>query len=73
MHVNHLNRVVHASTGKSTTVLLAERLVREAKHLLQYTSWSIAEIAYGLGFEYPSYFNNFFKKYTGLTPTALRG
>ena len=72
VHVNHLNRAVRAHTGKTTSAHIAERLISEAKALLQHTSWSTAEIAYGLGFEYPTYFNNFFKKQTGTTPSALR-
>lgn len=72
VHVNHLNRAVRALTGKSTSALIAERLITEARALLQHTSWSTAEIAYGLGFAYPTYFNNFFKKQTGSTPSALR-
>lgn len=72
VHVNHLNRAVRELTGKPTSAHIAERLVSEAKALLQHTSWSTAEIAYGLGFEYPTYFNNFFKKHTGASPSALR-
>jgi AraC family transcriptional activator of pobA len=37
-----------------------------------YTDWSVADIAYGLGFEYPTYFNNYFKRVTGSTPSAFR-
>jgi len=72
VHVNHLNRAVREHTGKSTSVLLAERLVQEAKALLVTTAWSTADIAYALGFAYPTYFNNFFKKHTGTTPSAVR-
>ncbi|OON65388.1 hypothetical protein B0919_24220 [Hymenobacter sp. CRA2] len=72
VHVNHLNRSVKEVTGKSTTALIAERLVSEAKVLLHHTDWSVTDIAYSLGFEYPNYFANFFKKHTGLTPLALR-
>lgn len=72
VHVNHLNRAVRTLTGKTTSAHIAERLIAEAKALLQHTSWSTAEIAYGLGFEYPTYFNNFFKKQTGTSPSALR-
>src|SRR5687768_1183549 len=72
IHVNHLNRSVKEVTGKSTTTLIAERIVTEAKALLQHTNWTIAEIAYALGFEYPTYFNNFFKRNTGTAPTAMR-
>jgi AraC family transcriptional activator of pobA len=72
IHVNHLNRSVKEVTGKSTTSLISERIIAEAKALLQHTDWSISEIAYALGFEYPTYFNNFFKKVTGSPPSALR-
>ena len=72
VHVNHLNHAVREVTGKSTSVHIAERVVAEAKALLRHTDFSIAEIAYCLGFDYPNYFNNFFKKNTGLTPLAIR-
>jgi len=72
IHVNHLNRSVKEVTGKPTTALIAERIITEAKALLQHTNWTIAEIAYALGFEYPTYFNNFFKRNTGTAPTAMR-
>jgi AraC family transcriptional activator of pobA len=72
VHVNHLNRSVKEVTGKSTTTHITERIVNEAKALLQFTDWNIADIAYALGFEYPTYFNNFFKKMTGTNPKSLR-
>ncbi|RAK68429.1 AraC family transcriptional regulator [Hymenobacter edaphi] len=72
VHVNHLNRAVKEVTGKPTTAHIAERVITEAKALLHHTSWSTAEIAYSLGFEYPTYFNNFFKKHTSTTPLAFR-
>ena len=72
IHVNHLNRSVKEVTGKSTTTHIAERVVSEAKALLQHTDWSIADVAYSLGFEYPSYFNNYFKRVTGIVPKAVR-
>jgi len=72
VHVNHLNRAVKEVTGKTTTEHLTERIISEAKALLKHTNWSVNEIAYSLGYEYPTYFNNFFKKQTGLTPNSLR-
>lgn len=72
VHVNHLNRAVKKVTGKTTTQHLTERMVSEAKALLQNTNWSINEIAYSLGYDYPTYFNNFFKKQTGFSPSSLR-
>ncbi|MRX38966.1 helix-turn-helix domain-containing protein [Flavobacterium sp. LC2016-23] len=72
VHVNHLNRSVKEITGKSTTAHITERIISEAKALLQHTDWSIADIGYSLGFEYPSYFNNYFKRLTGTVPKSLR-
>ena len=72
VHTNYLNRSVKEVTGKPTSVHIAERIAAEAKALLQHTDWSIADIAYKLGFEYPTYFNNYFKRVTGATPNSFR-
>lgn len=72
VHANHLNRVVKEVTGKTTTEHIAERIIKEAKALLMHTNWNVNEIAYSLGFEYPAYFNNFFKKQTQQTPRSYR-
>jgi len=72
VHVNHLNRAVKEVTGKTTSEHIAGRVAQEAKALLHHTDWNVSEIAYSLGFEYPAYFNNFFKKQTGSAPTAYR-
>lgn len=72
IHANYLNRAVKEVTGKPTTVHISERIISEAKALLQHTDWNISDIAYALGFEYPTYFNNFFKKNTGTNPKSLR-
>lgn len=72
VHVNHLNTAVQKATGKSTTAHISEQLFAESKSLLGFTDYSIAEIAYSLGFEYQSYFNRFFKKYAGVTPSDFR-
>ena len=51
---------------------ISERIVAEAKALLKHTDWNISEIAYALGFDYPTYFNNFFKEHSGATPSSYR-
>jgi AraC family transcriptional activator of pobA len=72
VQVNHLNKAVKQVTGKPTSAHIAGRILDEAKALLQHTDWSVASIAACLGFEYPTYFQNFFKKHTGVTPLSLR-
>ncbi len=72
IHVNYLNRAVKEVTGQTTTAHIARRVTAEAVAMLQHTDWSVADIAYALGFEYPNYFSNFFKKMTGAIPKAYR-
>jgi len=72
VHVNHLNRAIRETTGKTTTAHISERITSEAMALLKHTNWNIAEISYSLGFEEPAHFNNFFKKQTSKTPSFFR-
>lgn len=72
VHVNHLNRTVKAATGRTTSDLINSRIVQEGVQMLKHTAFSIAEIAFGLGFEEPSSFSNFIKKHTGIPPMEHR-
>lgn len=72
IHVNHLNKVLKESTGSTTTGLIKNRIIQEAKILLKQTDWNISEIAYSLGFEEVAHFSNFFKKQTSLSPVTFR-
>ncbi|WP_219225727.1 helix-turn-helix domain-containing protein [Pedobacter antarcticus] len=72
VHVNYLNRVLKEMTGKSTSEILYERLLRESIILLKHTNWSISEIAYSLGFKDLSHFNHFFRRQANVTPSYFR-
>ncbi|KAA0126928.1 helix-turn-helix transcriptional regulator [Chryseobacterium sp. SN22] len=72
VHVNHLNRAVKEITGKTTSEIIAGRLLQEAKILLKHTGWNVSEIAYSLRFREATHFNNFFKKRVQLTPVQFR-
>jgi AraC family transcriptional activator of pobA len=72
VHVNYLNRILKEMTGKSTSVILYERLLRESIILLKHTNWSVSEIAYSLGFKDVSHFNHFFRKQANVTPSYFR-
>lgn len=72
VHINYLNRAVRATTGKTTTAHIFERIAKEAIALLKHTNWNISEISYTLGFEDPSHFNHFFKKQTNQVPSSFR-
>jgi AraC family transcriptional activator of pobA len=52
--------------------MLDQRAMLEAQRSLLYSSLSVAEIGYGLGFEDPAYFSRFFARHAGLSPVAFR-
>lgn len=72
VHVNHLNRVLKDTTGKTTGEIIGSRIFQEAKMLLTQTQWNISEIAFTLGFEEVAHFSNFFKKYGQQSPQHFR-
>lgn len=72
IHVNHLNKVLKENTGRTTTEVIRNRILQEAKILLKQTNWTVSEIAYCLGFEEVAHFSNFFRKHTELTPISFR-
>lgn len=72
VHVNHLNRVLKETTGRTTTALISRRLTQEARLLLKQTPWSISDIADSLGFADVAHFCTFFKRHAGQTPGDFR-
>lgn len=72
IHINYLNRTLKKLTGKTTSQLIAARIMQEARILLQHTDWNISEIAWTLGFDELPHFVNFFKKNEKLTPKYFR-
>lgn len=69
---NYLNILCKKNLNRSATQLIQERVILEAKRLLQSTDLSIKEIAFELGFVDHAYFSNFFKNQTKITPTQFR-
>ncbi|GAA5520270.1 helix-turn-helix domain-containing protein [Aliifodinibius salicampi] len=72
VHVNHLNRALKETTGKTTSQHVNERILQEAKILLKRSQWNISEIGYGLGFSEAPHFSNFFKKHVDMSPSEFR-
>lgn len=59
-------------TSQTPLEIINERLALEAKRLLSHSGLNVNEIAFQLGFEDPSYFVKFFKRYIKLSPTDFR-
>ena len=70
--VSHLNDTVKSVTGFSATWLIQQEVFTEAQRLLYYTTGSIKEISYALGFEDEKYFSKLFQKRKGVSPTVFR-
>jgi AraC family transcriptional regulator, transcriptional activator of pobA len=59
-------------TGEPPTRIVHDRIVLEAKRTLMYTSMTVAETAYELGFSDPAYFSRFFSERVGCSPAEFR-
>lgn len=74
LHVtpHHLNLIAKKITAKTTTQLIRERSILEAKRLLTFSQNSISEIANELGYFDLSYFAKVFKQQTQVSPVQFR-
>lgn len=68
----HLNRVVQKTINKTTSQLISERILLEAKRLIVHSSDNLAGIANTLEFSDYAYFSKFFKSKIGMTPMEFR-
>ncbi|WP_157278767.1 helix-turn-helix domain-containing protein [Olivibacter sitiensis] len=72
LSANYFGDLVKHFTGHSPQEHIHQYMIQIAKNKLRNTTLSVSEVAYSLGFEYPSYFTTFFKKETGISPTVFR-
>ena len=73
-HVNkyHLSHTFRREYGISPINYLIMRRIREGRHMLEHTSYSLSQIAHSIGFSSPSYFSQSFRKAEGLSPAEYR-
>jgi len=67
-----LNNLVKNATGKTSSTLISNRIILEAKRRLSHSNDQVNEIGYYLGFNDSSYFVKYFKKHAHLTPSEYR-
>lgn len=67
-----LEMATRRDSNHSPGQLIQRKLVSEACQRLAHSTLSIGEVAYGLGFKDPAYFNRFFKRHTGQSPGRWR-
>lgn len=68
----HLSQSIKAASGRNALLFINNRIMTEAKSLILYSDFDIAEIAYQLNFSDPANFGKFFKKQAGITPLEYR-
>lgn len=70
MHLSekHLNRICKICLNKTTSELIMDRIILEAKRILAFSKYSVSQVAEDLGYSTTSYFIRIFKKKTGRTP-----
>lgn len=72
MSAGYLSDLLRTLTGQNTQQLLHQRLIEMGKVKLTTTNLSVAEIAYGLGFEHSQSFSRLFKSKTRMSPQEFR-
>ncbi|WP_298247789.1 helix-turn-helix domain-containing protein [uncultured Christiangramia sp.] len=68
----HLNRIAKETVNKTTSQLISERVILEAKRLIVHSNSSLFSIAETLGFTDYAYFSRYFKTNTAMTPLEFR-
>jgi AraC-like DNA-binding protein len=69
---NHLSQSVKLASGRNALSFINERIMTEARSLIRYTTFDMAEVAYRLNFSDPANFGKFFKKHETVTPLDYR-
>lgn len=68
----HLNRICNDMLFKTTTEVITDRIMLEAKRMLLDQNFSFNQLAFELGYENYPYFSRLFKKYSGVSPRIFR-
>lgn len=64
--------LIKKETGKSAQEYIQDKVINIAKERVLDSSKSIGEIAYEIGFKYPSHFTRLFKQHVGQSPNEYR-
>lgn len=70
--VSYLNDTVKKLTGFSATYFIQNEVIKEAQRQLFYTTKSVKEIGFELGYDDPKYFIRLFSKSVGVSPSSFR-
>ena len=72
MSRTQVHNKVKALTGKPTSIFIRTIRLYKGKELLETTDMTISEIAYEVGFKYPTNFSKFYSQEFGIRPSKDR-
>ncbi len=72
LSANYFGDLIKKETGKTAHEHIQLKLISIAKDRIHNSSYSISQISYNLGFQYPQHFTRLFKKIVGMTPNEYR-
>lgn len=72
MTSKHLNRIVKTTLDQTTSDLILDRIMLEAKRKLVHEAGNLSQIAFSLGYDDYAHFSKLFKARTGFTPKQFR-
>lgn len=72
IHPTHFSNTIKLTTGKSPCDFMEERIIIEAKKMLDDITIPVKDISYRLTFLEPTNFTKFFKTMEGITPRQYR-
>ena len=68
----YMSSVIKEKTGMNAITWISNMVIKQAKTLLEDKSLTIQQVADRLNFPNPSFFGQYFKKYTAMTPKNYR-
>lgn len=72
LSAGYFGDLVKKETGKSAQAYIQQKVISIAKERILCPRYSITQVAYELGFQYPQHFTRLFKKLTGQTPNEYK-
>ncbi len=72
MTAKYMSTLVKSASGKSALQWIEEYVILDAKMQLASSLNSVQQIAYDLNFPTQSFFGRYFKRATGMSPSAYR-
>ena len=72
LSANYFGDLIKKETGKTAQEHIQLRLIAAAKEMVLNPKYSIAQVSYELGFQYPAHLTRLFKKVVGCSPNEYR-